>query len=135
MPDSYRKGLQEIAAIDPEAGPAFVEELKRISPDFADYFVGFAFGKIHARTILDPKTKELIAIATLVAIPDGRSHLRLRIQAASRVGCSKEEIIEVIIQSIVHVGFTKALIALHLAKEVFEEGEINKSSPEGGALL
>jgi 4-carboxymuconolactone decarboxylase len=133
MPESYRKGLQEIAAIDPEAGPAFVEELKRISPDFADYFVGFAFGKIHARTVLEPQIKELITVAILIAIPDGRSHLRLHIQAAIRAGCTKEEIIEVIIQSIVHVGFTKALIALHLAKEVYEEGETSKPPADGRA--
>ena len=123
MPDSYLKGLQQISDIDPESGPAFVEELKDISPDFAEYFVGFAFGKIHARTVLDTKFKELIAIATLISLGEGRSHLQLHIQAARRSGSSKEEIIEVIIQSIVYVGFTKALIALHLVKEAYEERE------------
>jgi len=39
------KGLEEISAIDPETGPAFVEELKKISADFAEYYVAFAFGK------------------------------------------------------------------------------------------
>jgi 4-carboxymuconolactone decarboxylase len=118
VPESYLKGLELIAAIDPESGPPFVEELKRISPDFAEFFVGFAWGKIHARNVLEPKIKELIAIANLISLGDGKEHLRLRIQAAYRVGCTTEEIIEVIIQSIVHVGFTKALIALHLVKEV-----------------
>jgi 4-carboxymuconolactone decarboxylase len=123
MPESYLKGLAEISKIDPEAGPAFVEELKKISPDFAEYFVGFAFGEIHARTILDPKFKELIAIANLISLGDSRSHLHLRIQAARGAGCTKDEIIEVIIQSIVHVGFTRALIALHAVKEVYDEHE------------
>ncbi len=123
MPDSYLKGLQQISNIDPETGPAFVEELKSVSPDFAEYFVGFAFGRIHARTVLDPKIKELIAIATLISLGDGKSHLELRVQAARRAGCSKEEIIEVIIQSIIDVGFTKALIALHIVKEAYEEPE------------
>lgn len=45
MPESYLKGLEEISAIDPETGPAFVEELKKISADFAEYYVAFAFGK------------------------------------------------------------------------------------------
>jgi 4-carboxymuconolactone decarboxylase len=123
MPDAYLKGLQEITSIDPECGPAFVEELKNISPDFAEYFVGFAFGKIHARTVFDSKLKELIAIATLIALGESKSYLPLRIQAARRAGCSKEEIIEVIIQGIGHVGFTKALIALHLVKEAYDELE------------
>jgi alkylhydroperoxidase/carboxymuconolactone decarboxylase family protein YurZ len=44
-----------------------------------------------------------------------------------------EEIIEVVIQSIVYVGFTKALIALHLVKEVCEENGIRPPAPEGPA--
>ncbi len=122
MPESYLRGLQEIASIDPEAGAAFVDELKKISPDFAEYFVGFAFGKIYARNILEPKVKKLIAIANLISMGDGRSHLQLHVQAARRAGCTKDEIIEVIIQSIVYVGFTKALVALHLVEEVYGEG-------------
>jgi 4-carboxymuconolactone decarboxylase len=133
VPDSYLKGLEQIAAIDPESGPAFVEELKTISPDFAEYFVGFAWGKIHARNVLAPKIKELIAIANLIGIGDGKEHLRLRIQGAYRAGCTTEEIIEVIIQSIVHVGFTKALIALHLVKEVGEEAGGSPTRPKGSA--
>jgi 4-carboxymuconolactone decarboxylase len=121
VPESYLKGLEEITAIDPESGPSFVEELKKVSPDFAEYFVAFAYGKIHARQILEPKVKELVAIASLIALGDAKSHLRLRIQGACRAGCTKEEIIEVIIQSLVYVGFTKALSALHLVKEVCEE--------------
>jgi 4-carboxymuconolactone decarboxylase len=113
--------LEEIAAIDPESGPPFVEELKKVSPAFAEYFVGFAWGKVHARNVLEPKVKELIAIANLIAIGEGKSHLRVRIQGACRAGCTKEEIIEVVIQSLVYVGFAKALVALHLVKEVCEE--------------
>jgi 4-carboxymuconolactone decarboxylase len=131
MPEAYLKGLEEIAGTDPENGPLFVEELKRVSPDFAEYFVGFAFGKIHARTILDPKVKELVAIASLIALGDGKSHLRLRILGAVRAGCSKEEIIEVIIQSVVYVGFTRAMVALNIVREVFEDHD--KSGSDGSA--
>jgi alkylhydroperoxidase/carboxymuconolactone decarboxylase family protein YurZ len=84
VPESYLKGLEEISAIDPESGPAFVEELKKISADFAEYYVAFAFGQIHARQIFEPKLKELIAIASLISLGDGKSHLRLRIQGACR---------------------------------------------------
>jgi 4-carboxymuconolactone decarboxylase len=133
VPESYLKGLEEITAIDPETGPAFVEDLKRISPDFAEYYVAFAFGIIHARQVFDPKFKELIAIASLISLGDGKSHLRLRIQGACRAGCSKEEIIEVVIQSVVHVGFTKALIALYLVKEVCEESGNFPPASEGSA--
>jgi hypothetical protein len=75
--ESFRQGLKEISRIDPESGPAFIEELKRVSPDFADYFVEFAFGSVYSRTVFAPKLKELIAIATLAAMSDSHSHLKL----------------------------------------------------------
>jgi 4-carboxymuconolactone decarboxylase len=59
--NAYRQGLKEINRLDPENGAAFIEELKSVSPDFAEYFVEFAFGSIYSRPVLKPKYKELIA--------------------------------------------------------------------------
>jgi len=119
--EAYRNGLKQIIQVDPENGAAFVEELKKVSPEFAEYFVEFAFGTIYRRSILEPKLKELIAIATLTAMSYNHSHLKLHILGAIRMGCSKEEIMEVIIQSVIYVGFMKTTIALNLVKEVFDE--------------
>jgi len=127
MSDDYQKGLKEIIQIDPDNGAAFIEELAKVSPIFAKYFVEFAFGKIYARPILDPKLKELIAIANLTAAGSGPSHLKPRIIGAIRVGCSREEILEVIIQSVVYVGFMKATIALGLVKEALEEHALDSN--------
>jgi 4-carboxymuconolactone decarboxylase len=88
MSEAYRQGLNEITRIDPQSGQAFVDELKRVSPDFAGYFVEFAFGTIHSRPVLEPKVKELIAVANLTVLGQGHSHLKLSILAAIRVGCS-----------------------------------------------
>jgi 4-carboxymuconolactone decarboxylase len=121
MSEIYRKGLNEIIRIDPKNGADFVDELKKVSPEFAEYFVEFAFGTIYARTILDPKLKELIAIATLSAMSYNQSHLKLHILGAMRTGCSKEEIMEVVMQSVIYLGFMKTTIVLKLVKEVFEE--------------
>lgn len=125
MPENYQQGLKEIVRIDPENASAFIEELKKVSPDFAEYFVGFAFGKIYSRPLLEPKFKELIAIANLTASGHSKSHLKLRILGAIRTGCSKEEITEVIIQSIIYIGFMKAITALSLVKDAFEEHGLN----------
>jgi 4-carboxymuconolactone decarboxylase len=133
MSDAYRKGLKEIVQIDPENGAAFIEELEKVSPDFAEYFVEFAFGKIYTRSVLDSKIKELIAIANLTAISHSPSHLKLRILGAIRVGCSKQEIMEVIIQSVIYVGFMKATIALNVVKEVFEEYALLVNNETTGA--
>jgi 4-carboxymuconolactone decarboxylase len=127
MSKLYRKGLEEIRRIDPECGPAFVNELEQLSPDFADYFVEFAFGRVYARTTLEPKCKELLAIAYLTALGHGSAHLKLHISGAVHAGCSREEITEVVIQSVIYVGFMRTLAALHLVKEVFDEGISNSA--------
>ena len=121
MSENYRRGLKEITRIDPKRGAELVRELKKISPDFAEYFVEFAFGTVYARDVLDPKTKELVAIASLTVIGHCQNHLRTHIAAAFRAGCTKEEIVEVIIQSAVYVGFPSALSALKLVKDFFDK--------------
>ena len=50
---------------------------------------------------------------------------------AVRASCSKEEIIEVIIQSVVYVGFTRAMVALGLVREVF--ADLANGTPNGSA--
>jgi len=122
--ETYRQGLKEIAHIDPKNGIAFIEELKKTSPDFADFFVSFAFGSVYSRSVMEPKFKELIAITNLIALGENKSHLKLHILAAIRMGCSKEEILEVIIQGIVYVGFMRSIVALNLVKTAFEELDI-----------
>ncbi|MEI9999067.1 MAG: carboxymuconolactone decarboxylase family protein [Verrucomicrobiota bacterium] len=105
-----------------------------MSPDFAEYLVGFAWGKIHARTVLEPKFKELTAIATLIGIGDSKEHLRLRIQAACRAGCSKEEIVEVIIQKYCSRRIYQALIALRMVKEVADESAAARAAASAGSV-
>ncbi|MER2170352.1 MAG: carboxymuconolactone decarboxylase family protein, partial [Psychrobacillus psychrodurans] len=47
--------------------------------------------------------------------------LRVHLQAALNVGLSKEEIIEIIIHCAGYVGFPKAVHAMGIAGEIFEE--------------
>jgi 4-carboxymuconolactone decarboxylase len=47
--------------------------------------------------------------------------LKVHIHGALNVGCSRTEVIEVIIQMAVYAGFPAALNGLSAAKEVFDE--------------
>ena len=124
MSELYRRGLKEITRIDPEGGADFIEELRKASPDLSEYFVEFGFGEIYARDVLDAKTKALIAISSLVCIGHCQSHLKILILGAIRAECSKEEIIETIIQSVAHVGFPSALLAMKTAAEAFRSNPL-----------
>ncbi len=52
---------------------------------------------------------------------NAQPQLKVHINGALNVGCSKQEIVEVIIQMSVYAGFPAALNGMTAAKEVFAE--------------
>jgi 4-carboxymuconolactone decarboxylase len=121
--DRYNIGLEKLKEIDGQAGERVIESLKDISPDFARYIIEFPFGDIYSRTGLDLKSREIATVAALVTIGNASSQLKVHINGALNVGCSRTEIIEVIMQMAVYAGFPAALNGLFAAKEVFDERE------------
>ena len=121
--DRYHRGLEKIKEIYGEAGERVIENLKDISPDFARYIIEFPFGDIYSRSGLDPKSREIAIVASLVTMGNALSQLKVHINGALNVGCSRTEIIEVIMQMAVYAGFPAALNGLFAAKEVFDERE------------
>lgn len=50
---------------------------------------------------------------------DGEPQLRVHIHAALNLGCSRQEVVEVILQMSVYAGFPKSINAMYAAKDVF----------------
>jgi 4-carboxymuconolactone decarboxylase len=119
--ERYKKGLAKLIEVDGEAGPKVVESLKEVSPDLARYLVEFPFGEIYARPGLDLKSREIAVVAALTALGNAQPQLKVHIHGALNVGCTRQEVIEVIIQMAVYAGFPAALNATYIAKEVFKE--------------
>lgn len=117
--ERYIRGLAKLKEIDGQAGEKVIESLKDIAPDFARLLIEFPFGDIYSRPGLDLKTRELAVVAALTALGNAAPQLRVHIHAARNVGCSQEQVIEVIIQMAVYAGFPAALNGLFAAKEVF----------------
>ncbi|HEY7164021.1 MAG TPA: carboxymuconolactone decarboxylase family protein, partial [Candidatus Binatia bacterium] len=59
----------------------------------------------------------------LTAMGNAAPQLKAHIDGALNVGCTREEVIEVIMQMAVYAGFPAALNGLFAAKEVFAERE------------
>jgi 4-carboxymuconolactone decarboxylase len=119
MNDRYRRGLDLLNTLDREQGARILAALQDIAPDFARYVVEFAFGDICSRPGLDLKTREIATVAALTAIGTAPAQLRVHIKAALNLGCSREEVVETIMQMAVYAGFPAALNGLAAAKEVF----------------
>lgn len=119
--DRYTRGWRKLAEIDGEAGERVVASLVDIAPDFARYLIEFPFGDIYSRPQLDLKSREIAVVAALTALGNAAPQLKVHIGAALNVGCTREEVVEVIMQMAVYAGFPAALNGLFAAKEVFAE--------------
>lgn len=119
--DRYLRGWKNLAAIHPEAGPALMEALRDIAPDLGRYVVEFPYGDVYAREGLSLKEREMVTVASLITQGHPQSQLKSHIRAALNVGCTRGEIVEIIIQMAVYAGFPAALNAAMTAQDVFKE--------------
>lgn len=117
--ERYQRGWDKLKEVDGQAGQAVIESLRDIAPDFARLLIEFPFGDIYSRPGLDLRTRELAVVAALTALGNAAPQLKVHIHAARNVGCSEQEIVEVIMQMAVYAGFPAALNGLFAAKEVF----------------
>jgi len=117
--DRFNKGWEKLKEVDGSAGEKVIESLKDIAPEFADLLIEFPFGDIYTRENLDLKSREIATIAALTVMGNASAQLKVHIHAGLNVGCTKEEIVEVIMQMAVYGGFPCALNGLFVAKEVF----------------
>ncbi len=119
--ERFNRGWKKLKEVDGEAGERVIESLKDIAPEFADLLIEFPFGDIYSRPGVDLKSREIAVVAALTALGNATPQLKVHIHGALNVGCTKEEVLEVIMQMAVYAGFPAALNGLFAAKEVFEE--------------
>ncbi len=120
--DRYERGMQKLKEMyGTERASALIATLSDVTPDLARYMVEFVFGDVHSRPALDLKSREIATIASLTSLGTAAPQLRLHIHGALNVGCTQQEIIEVILQMAVYAGFPAALNAIQEARKVFDE--------------
>lgn len=117
----YLQGWEKLKEVDSEQGERVIESLSDIAPDFARLIIEFGFGDIYSRPGLDLKQREIATLAALTTLGNAAPQLKVHIHAALNVGCSREEIVEVIMQMAVYAGFPAAINGLFAAKEVFAQ--------------
>jgi len=121
--DRFTRGWAKLEEIDGEAGERVIESLKDIAPDLGRYTIEFPFGDVYSRPGLDLKSREIATVAALTALGTAASQLKVHIHGALNVGCTREEVVEIMIQMAVYAGFPAALNGVFAAKEVFTERE------------
>ncbi len=119
----YTRGQAKMQELFGEGVDTAVKALAERNPDLARFLVEFPFGDIYTRPVLDSKTREMLTVAALIVLGYAQDELKEHIRAALNVGCSREEIQEIVLQMAVYAGFPAALQATKTAAEVFAERE------------
>ena len=124
MPDDerYERGRAVQAQLWPQvaSGPTGAFPAARLAPDFYRWVAEAAFGDLWSRPGLAVRDRSLATVAQLAAL--GRAdELRAHLRGALNVGISKEELVEVLMQTAVYAGVPAANEALKVAAEVLDQ--------------
>jgi len=80
----------------------------------------YCWGAVWTRPGLPRKTRSLINLAMLTAL--NRPHeLRLHVRGALRNGCTRNEIMEVLLQTAIYCGVPAAVDSFRIAREIFAD--------------
>jgi 4-carboxymuconolactone decarboxylase len=88
--------------------------------DYQDLITRYAWGDIWTRPGLDRRTRSVITLTALVA-HGHYAELAIHLRAAQRNGLTREEIVEVLLQTAIYCGVPAANSAFEVAQRVFGE--------------
>lgn len=113
MSERYLRGIEIAEQLAAEKLEEFTtSRVAELAPDFARMAIEFPLGDLYARDGLDLRSREIAAISSLASLGNAGPQLRIHIRAATTIGLSKAEIIEILMQTAVYAGFPVAMNAL-----------------------
>ena len=113
------KGREIQAQLWPQVatGPTGAFPAAKLAPDFYRYVAETAFGMIWSRPGLALRDRSLVTVAQLAAL--GKTEeLKAHLRGALNLGITREELVEVLMQTAVYAGVPAANDAFKTAAEV-----------------
>jgi len=123
--DRYQRGKKQLETMSGAGVHNMLDTIEGIAPDLARYTVEFPYGDVLCRPGLDLKSRQVATVAALTALGNAPVQLGAHISMALNVGCTRQEIVEIITQMAVYAGFPAALNGIAVAKDVFAERDRN----------
>ncbi len=99
---------------------AALERADATTEAFQEFITEYAWGRVWTRPGLDRRTRSAITLTALVALGH-LAELELHLRAALRNGLTREEVVEVLLQSAVYCGVPAANAAFGVAQRVLAE--------------
>jgi 4-carboxymuconolactone decarboxylase len=120
----YQIGWEHLRKLDESAAIKVKESLNKISPELSNFIIEFAYGEVYSRPDLDLKSRQIATVAALSAMGTAPEQLKFHIGAALNVGCTPNEIIEVMYLISVFSGFPASINGIKVAETVFNERNV-----------
>jgi 4-carboxymuconolactone decarboxylase len=117
------RGLAVLVKTSATAGEAVVRGLDDLAPDLGRLLIEHAYGDVFSRPGLDPKTRELCAIAGLAAMGTATAvgPLKVHIGAAFKAGATRGEVEEALLNLEPFAGVAKTASALNVVSEAGDQ--------------
>ncbi|MHA6629657.1 carboxymuconolactone decarboxylase family protein [Pseudonocardia sichuanensis] len=106
--------------LGPDHVDAALERADEITSEFQEMITRYAWGGIWTRPGLDRRMRSAITLTALVA-HGHLAELELHLRAALRNGLTREEIVEVLLQTAIYCGVPAANSAFGVARRVLNE--------------
>jgi 4-carboxymuconolactone decarboxylase len=120
----YQIGWGILKKLDESAAVKVTESLNKISPELSQFIIEFAYGEVYSRPDLDLKSRQIATVAALAAMGTAPEQLKFHIGAALNIGCTPNEIIEVMYLISVFCGFPASINGIKIAETIFNERKI-----------
>lgn len=120
------RGLRKMTESVGLKGGEVMNHLVEVSPELARFIVDFAYGDVIGRDKLDDRTRALVVVAALAALGNARPQLEVHIGTALNSGCTRDEVLEVLLVIAVYAGFPAALNGLSAAQAALGDVGLNR---------
>jgi 4-carboxymuconolactone decarboxylase len=91
-----------------------------VTAEFQDFITRYAWGGVWTREAMDRRSRSIVTLTALVAGMH-LDELKLHLRAALRNGLTKEEVVEVLLQTAVYCGVPAANSAFAVASRVLSD--------------
>lgn len=121
------RGMRVLSELTGGAEQPVFEAMRRDFPFLAEATAGYALGDVWGRKVLDPKTRQLAAMAAFAAL-GLKPFFKIHAGYALNAGASPEELKEIVYLVTVPAGFPRAIEASQALQELLQE---RSAAPQG----
>ncbi|UQS17162.1 carboxymuconolactone decarboxylase family protein [Pseudomonas sp. HS6] len=128
MATLYREGRHTFIDLVPDGG-ARLDALFHTVPALGELAVGVVYGHLHSRPGLDPRLREAVSFAAIVASGMVGPPLSVHLKTGLASGLAPGEMTEVLLQASAFAGFPRAVSAAEQLNHLFNEAGLASPPP------